>query len=274
MRTTGTLLVAVTSALLGGCITTQTMPDGSTKVRITANPAGIFGRSQEQPLPGTTETSQNLIGEDGVVSLIPTNHPLPGGEMLYLNGQFTYACMTELMYAAKSGASRLRERPDNACRQDYLIRQNELRRAGKPHDTAAPAFGSNTAAEAAYWQSLVERNIAILRGANRFSLRFGKIAIISKTGEISVKPAFAEAINNDYVRMLSVPADVPVVLDDPEFARRISSDPDNRRTGVGDWIACDATWEFLRTVDHNTGYNYGRFEVQFKTVQMGCREKK
>jgi hypothetical protein len=72
--------------------------------------------------------------------------------------------------------------------------------------------------------------------------------------------------------MLPVPVEVPVVLDDAAFAYRLSSDPDKRRTGGGDWIACDATWEFLRTVDHNTGYNYGRFEVQFKTVQMGCRE--
>gem|GEM_PF-3902716 len=35
MRTAGVLLLAAASALLGGGITTQKMPDGSTKVRIT-----------------------------------------------------------------------------------------------------------------------------------------------------------------------------------------------------------------------------------------------
>ncbi|AYK20532.1 hypothetical protein [Aeromonas veronii] len=149
--------------------------------------------------------------------------------MLYLNGQFTYTCMTELMYAAKSGANRLRERPDNECRQEYLIRQGELKRAGKPYDTSAPAFGSNTATEAAYWQSIVERNIAALRGANRFAIRFAKIANVSKTGAISVRPGFGEAQTNDYVKMLPVPVEVPVVLDDAAFAYRLSSD----RTSAG-----------------------------------------
>ena len=266
MRTAGVLLLTAASALLGGCITTQTMPDGSTKVRITNDPSVIASSPLGRLLPGSTETSQGVVGADGVVSLIPTKHPLPDRGMLYLNGQFTYTCMTELMYAAKSGANRLRERPDEGCRQEYLIRQGELKRAGKPYDTSAPAFGSNTATEAAYWQSLVERNIAALRGANRFAIRFANIANVSKTGAISVRPGFGEAQTNDYVKMLPVPVEVPVVLDDAAFAYRL------RSTGFSDGIACDATWEFLRTVDHNTGYNYGRFEVQFKTVQMGCRE--
>lgn len=132
--------------------------------------------------------------------------------------------------------------------------------------TLAPAFGSNTATEAAYWQSLVERNIAPLRGANRFAIRFANIANVSKTGAISVWPGFGEAQTNDYVKMLPVPVEVPVVLDDAAFAYRLSS------TGFSDGIACDATWEFLRNCGSQHRLQLWPSRCNLSTVQMGCRE--
>jgi len=103
----------------------------------------------------------------------------------------------------------------------------------------------------------VERNIAVLRGANRFAIRFTQIASVNKTtGTITVRPGFGMSRSSNGVNMVLVPAEVPVVLDDTEFVDRLK----NERDG---WVACDATWEFLRTVG---------LEVQFKTVQMACRE--
>jgi len=270
MRTAGVLLLAAASALLGGCITTQKMPDGSTKVRITNAPSvtGSGSGPLGGLLPGATETSQGLVGvdgvvgADGVVSLIPKTNPLPNGPLMYLNGQFAYSCMSELLYAAKSGANRLRERVDSICRTRYLVRQSELKRAGKPYDTSAPR--ATSAEAAAYWQSLVERNIAALRGANRFAVRVKQIAHINKTtGMLSVRPGLAGRVDGDPVNMVTVPADVPVVADDAELVNHL-------KTRGGGFIICGAIWEFLRIVDHNTGNAGGRFEMQFKAAQMEC----
>lgn len=136
MRTAGVLLLTAASALLGGCILADDAGRQHPRCRSpTTRPSS----------PATVGPSVARLYRDEprrrrcrrVVSLIPTKHPLRDRGMLYLNGQFTYTCMTELMYAAKSGANRLRERPDKECRQEYLIRQGELKRAGKPYDTCA-----------------------------------------------------------------------------------------------------------------------------------------
>lgn len=266
------VLLASAALVLAGCVTTQTMPDGSTKVRITNKPTSNAESTQGNGLPGSA-VSGGITDGNGVVSLIPVDSPNKprGAYPVFLGGRFTYECMTELLYAAKNGTEVHKQRGAD-CRQEYLIRQKELKRAGKPYDTKAPVFGLNPASDNAYWQALVDETLTTLRGAKQFQIRFAKIAKISPSGQITVRPSFGNDSTNNYVMLRTVPADVPVLLDDVTFANKISTNPDNRKNGFGDWITCTGAVNFLGTVDHKTGNNYGRYEVQFNAVQMGCKE--
>lgn len=268
-----TASVAVLTALLSlsGCVTTEKLADGSTRVSLNTDP-----RLMAKTLKGESEPlakAAPLVDEQGNVSLIPQVNPLGRNRgNLYLGGRFNYSCMTEFVYSAKSGLGKLRDRADEACKQDYLARQSELRRKGLPHDAAAPVYGSNRAEEDAYWNALSVQTVSDLSRASQFSIRFAKIVEVAKDGGLSIQPSIGEAVTNDYVRMMPVPASVPVIIEDAAFASRLSSDPDKRKTGVGDWVSCDAVWHFVGTKDRNTGYSYGRYEVQFATKQMGCQE--
>lgn len=264
-------LISTVIFILAGCVTTETLPDGSTKVRITNNPNAATGAVSSNITPG----ANNITDANGVVSLIPVDSPnKPRGDYpLYIGGRFTYECMIELLYAAKSGNSVQKTR-NESCRQEYLIRQKELKQAGKPYDSKAPIFGVNPTADAAYWQLLVDETLTILRGAKQFQIRFAKMIKVSNTGQLTVRPSVGDDVNNNYVVLRTVPANVPVILDNTAFSNKISNNLNYRKTGFGEWISCTATIDFMNTIDHQTGYNYGRYEVQFHTSQMGCKEAK
>lgn len=256
---------------LAGCVTTKTMPDGSTMVRVTNKP----DTKEESTATGSSSSivRGGITDGNGTVSLIPVDSPNKprGSYPLYLNGRFTYECMTELLYAAKNGTEVDPKRNEN-CRQEYLLRQKDLKRSGKSYDQDAPVYGLNKALENQYWEKLVSETIVTLRAAKQFQIRFSKIAKISATGKITVRPSVGSESTNNYVILRPIPADVPVLLDDINFANKISSNPDNRKSGFGHWISCTAIANFVGTEDHKTGSSYGRYEVQFNTVQMGCKE--
>lgn len=174
------ILLLLATAAMAGCVTTEQMPDGTTKIRFSDE--AVSSLTSMMPNALVTGVAGGAGGE--AVNLIPTISPLGTGEPLYLNGRFELQCASALLYSAKSGRP-LDAQISNRCRSSYFLRQEQLRMAGKSYDRGAPAYDpSNPPNE--YWSTVVSRTVNQLAAKDKFTARFAGYPRIESGGGITI----------------------------------------------------------------------------------------
>lgn len=268
----GPLLTVVCATVLSGCLTTTKMPDGSTQVRfsddtaksiVSAVPAGL-----RPSLSGSAATAGSTNGN---LDLIAVANPL-SGDMMYLNGRFSFECTAALLYSAKSGAP-LGKNIDDSCRITDLIDQSRRRRSGLPYDHSAPAMTDPESVQLAYWASIRQQTIAQLAPMRQFHTRIGGFPRVSKTGPITMKLGFLGEVTGTYAVMYTVPRLTPLVIPDKSYERRLRASDGGG--GVGEATACDAILTFDKAVDKGPPAQpdgkYSRYEVLFTVASLACQ---
>lgn len=266
------ILPMLAAVAMAGCVTTEQMPDGTTKIRFSDE--AVSSLTSMMP----TGVVNGMAGGTGIggLDLIPTmNHDT--GEFLYLDGRFDYECTAALLYSAKSGAP-LNATINNTCRQQYLIRQQENKMAGKPYDHAAPAF-SGGSADQAYWASLSGRLISQLAAQNQFKTRFASIPRYDNTGKLFITVGFLGRGKGDGYSLVTNPQRTPVAFSDPAAEAQVRSRASRLKTDLGESTRCDVVLATKRALDKGpkpAGINasdYARYEVQFTVASMSCKNK-
>ena len=264
------LLALGCTAGLTGCITTQKMPDGTTKIRFTDETASsLVSMMPTSVVPMLSGTNSNSL------DLNPTLSSIGTGEWLYLNGRFDYECMSSMLYSAKSRAA-IDAETNDTCRDRYFLRQQQLKRAGKSYDRGAPAFNPANP-PAAYWQSVSGKTISQLASMSEFNTRFEGLPRIDSVGRVSIKVGFLGAAKGQDVRLTTVPERTPVVMDDAAFEASMKSRSAQMITDVGEMSACNANLSVASAVDKGRRpaniptSEFSRYEVRFTVIAMGCK---
>ena len=250
-----TILLMFTAAITG-CMTTQTMPDGSTRVSINAPEMGQLGLNK---------STQSVVDGDGNVSLVPTAQGA-NNEPLYLAGQFNYTCAKYLVYRAQSN-SVPKSLADDSCRIDYYARQEWLKRQGKSHDQSAIGLVTRPNDQKIHWGLKRDSVLNEISKATAVSFQFKGLATVGKDGKISIKPAFgADSAQDDF--RLQLPASVPAIIENPADARKVADNLASRRTSIGEPLVCTGVARFVKAED--TSQQYGRYLAVYDVTSMGC----
>lgn len=266
------ILPMLAAAAMAGCVTTEQMPDGTTKIRFSDEAVS----SLTSMMPDALVTGVAGGAGRGSVNLIPTTSPLGTGELLYLNGQFDLECASALLYSAKSGRPMDKQISDS-CRSSYFLRQSQLRMAGKPYDRGAPAFDPSNPPEA-YWAKVVGRTVSQLAAAEQFTARFAGYPRVEKGGQITISVRLPGETHGMHASLGTTPARTPVVLDDGQFEREVRQRATRTSGQVADIIACDAVLAYNSTVDNGprpasiATSAYTRYQVLFTVASMGCKD--
>lgn len=266
------ILLLLATAAMAGCVTTEQMPDGTTKIRFSDE--AVSSLTSMMPNALVTGVAGGAGGE--AVNLIPTISPLGTGEPLYLNGRFELQCASALLYSAKSGRP-LDAQISNRCRSSYFLRQEQLRMAGKSYDRGAPAYDpSNPPNE--YWSKVVSRTVNQLAAKDKFIARFAGYPRIESGGGITISVRLLGESQGTYAALATTPARTPVVLDDAGFELGMRQRAARVGNQVVDAIACDAVLAYSKTVDKGPrpssidASSYTRYEVLFTVASMGCKD--
>lgn len=266
------LLPLLATVTLSGCMTTERMPDGTTKIRISDDAA----KSLASLMPGGVVTGLSGSGGSGQLDLNPTQSPLKTSEWLYFNGQHDFECATAFMYAAKT-AKQMDAQLDGDCRDRYLQRQQLLKRAGKTYDRSAPMADPTNPPEA-YWRSLSGRLISQLAAIDSFPARFGSLPQQDRYGRYTIKANFLGAVMGQPVALATIPALIPVTIDDAGFEAKMRAESSRLNTNGGGWVSCSSVLVFDSAVDKGrrpakiSSSEYSRYEVRFKVASMGCKD--
>lgn len=259
---------------LSGCLTTQEMPDGSTRIRVSDETStSLASLMPSGVLPMVSGNSNS--GVSGGMDLNPSLSTLGTGEWMYLNGRFDYECMSALLFSAKSGQQMDAETSDT-CRDRYFLRQQQLKRAGKAYDRGAPAYDPANP-PTAYWKTVSAQTISQLAGMSQFKTRFEGLPRFDKAGQLSVKVGFLGAAKGQDTRLVTVPDRTPVVIADAGFESGMRSRSAQMKTDVGEMSACSAVLSVVNAVDKGRrparipSSEYSRYEVQFQVASMGCK---
>lgn len=259
-------------AAMAGCVTTQKMPDGTTKIRFTDEAASSLASMMPSSVMPLLSGSP---GGSGGLDLNPTLSPLGTGEWLYLAGKYDYECMSAMLYSAKSGHPMVADISET-CRDRYFLRQQQLKRAGKSYDRGAPAFDPSNP-PAAYWQTVSGQTISQLASMGQFNTRFEGLPRIDRSGQISIKVGFLGAAKGQDIKLTTVPDRTPVAMDDASFAAGMKSRSAQMNTDIGEMSACSAVLSVASAVDNGRrpasipASEYSRYEVRFNVAAMGCK---
>ncbi|MBF8660097.1 hypothetical protein [Pseudomonas putida] len=264
------LLPMLTTMALAGCVTTEQMPDGRTKIRFSDDTVS----SLTSMMPAAMATGiAGGAGSEGGLDLIATL-PSSSGEFLYLGGRFDAECTAALFYSAKSGKP-LANKIDRSCRIRYLARQQDLKAIGKPYDRAAPV-GELEGSHHPYWDSLTRRVIGQLAAQKQFKTRVGVIPRYDKAGTPFVTLGFLGQGKSEDYALRTTPAPAPVVFSDPAYGAQMRATAVRRQTDLGESIKCEAWLEPQGAVDLgrkppsvNTS-DFARYVVPMKITSMGC----
>lgn len=260
------------AAAMSGCMTTEEMPDGTTKIRFSDEAV----KSMTSMMP--KELIDGLAGAGGGddLDLIPVRNRPASNELTYLGARFDYPCTAALMYSAQSGKP-LDGKMSDVCRQRYLIRQHEYKQAGLPHDRSAPDFDAYNSNQA-YWASLTRKIIDQLAKKQRFNTRFTGIPRAESNGRLSIAVGFVSEGKNSQNYGLGVrPSRTDVVFSDPDFEKQMRSKMAQMKTAVGDATMCEVVLSPRGAVDNGPkpasvyASDYTRYEALFNLVSMSCR---
>lgn len=262
-------------AALVGCVTTEQMPNGTTKIRFSDQTVSSLTSMMPDALVKGVAGGSGGSGGEGL-NLVPSVSPLGTGELLYLNGQFDLECASALLYSAKSGRP-METRINNSCMSNYYVRQSQLRMAGKPFDREAPAYDSPTLQEG-YWAKVVSRTVSQLAATNQFTTRFVGHPRVERDGQITMSVRLPGETQGVHVALATTPARTPVLLDDGQFELQVRQRAARTSGLIADSIACDAVLAYSKTVDRGPRPSgiatsaYSRYEVLFTVASMGCRD--
>ncbi|MBK4987441.1 hypothetical protein [Pseudomonas sp. S36] len=265
------ILPVVVTVAMAGCVTTEQMPDGTTKIRFSDETVS----SLTSMMPNGVVNGLAGGAAGGELDLIPVLNPLGNGQYLYLGGRYEYKCAAAMLYSAKSGKP-LDAKVSDDCQQYYLIRQDDLKSAGKPYDRAAPAYDAVNPPRA-YWQSLTARTISQLAAQNQFTTRFTGMPRFDNGRNLYITVGFlGEAKGQDYA-LVTTPARTPVVINDGDFEAKMRSKAAALNTRVGDMTLCDAVLIPKGAVDKGrkpaniSSADYAQHEVRFTVASLSCK---
>ncbi|MFK0093877.1 hypothetical protein [Pseudomonas sp. NPDC090592] len=266
------ILPVLAAAAMAGCVTTEQMPDGTTKIRFSDEAVS----SLTSMMPSGLVTGVAGGAGSGGLDLIPTKSQTGSGLYLYFNGRYDFACASALLYSAKSGQD-LDSNTNASCRDGYFQRQAELRLAGNPYDRAAPTYDARNPPDA-YWARLKGQTIGQLAATQQFTTRFTAIPRVDSNGNITITPGFMGEGSGRHVALVTTPHRIPVVMDDAGFAAQMRSKASKLNTRSGEWTTCDAVLAYSSTVDRGrrpasiAASEYLQYEVQFTVASMSCRD--
>lgn len=266
-------LIALASTALTGCLTTTKMHDGSTRIGLDTQQ--IFSGTPLESL-GMPVANNPAASGSGVLDLVPTLSPLNGRQFLYLGGKHNLSCAAAMLYSAKSDTP-LEQSVDASCRDSYLNRQQQLKRAGRDYDRNAPSAGDTLQAQA-YWNSLRSATTARLGSMNQIRTRFTAMPQFNNDGAMSIRVRFLGGEPGQYAALHSVPVQTPVYLADKAFEAQQQLDRIRTNSKSASFVTCDATLNIDRAVDNGprprsaAASEYTRFVVQYYVDSMGCRD--
>ncbi|HDS1733922.1 hypothetical protein [Pseudomonas sp. BP8] len=266
------ILPVLAAVAMAGCVTTEQMPDGTTKIRFSDE--AVSSLTSMMPA-GVVTGVANGTGGSGL-DLVPTRNPARSGQYLYFNGQYDYECAAALLYSAKSGQSMDAE-TSSKCRQRYFSRQQELKMAGKPYDRAAPAYDAYNPPEA-YWATLTGRTTSQLAAMEQFSTRFTGMPRIDRAGNISIIVGFLGVAKGQHTALVTTPERTPVAINDAGFEAQMRSKAARLNARGSEMTSCDAVLAYHSAVDKGRrpagvrASDYARYEVRFTVASMGCQD--
>ena len=268
-----TLILPILAAVaMAGRVTTEKMPDGTTKIRFSDEAAN----SLASLMPTGVVTGIAGGAGSGGLDLNYSLSPLNSGEYLYLNGQYDFECAAAMLYSAKSGQP-MDAKISKTCRDGYFLRQEQLRMAGKPYDRGVPAYDPANPSNA-YWEKVAGRTVSQLAPINQFKVRFAGYPRVDRNGNISIRVSFMGAADGQYADLVTTPERTPVVLDDAGFAQGMRKRVAELNTQIGELIACEAVLGYSKAVDKGprpssiSAGDYSRYEVRFTVASMGCKD--
>ncbi|HEN8733384.1 TPA: hypothetical protein U8207_001773 [Pseudomonas putida] len=265
-------LPMLAAVAMAGCVTTEQMPDGKTKIRFSDEAVS----SLTSMMPSGLVSAVGGGASSGELDLIPTKSLAGSGLYLYFNGRYDFACASALLYSAKSGQD-LDKNTNASCRDRYFQRQAELKLAGSPYDRAAPSYDARNPPDA-YWGKLKGQTLGQLASTQQFAARFTAIPRIDSNGSITITPGFMGEGSGRHVALVTTPHRIPVVMDDAGFATQMRSQASRLNTRSGEWTTCDAVLAYTSTKDRGrrpatiSANEYLQYEVQFTVASMSCRD--
>ncbi|HGM5584233.1 TPA: hypothetical protein ACKP2Y_000532 [Pseudomonas putida] len=266
------ILPVLAAVAMAGCVTTEQMPDGTTKIRFSDETVS----SLTSMMPNGLVTGVAGGAGSGGLDLIPTKSPVGNGQYLYFNGQYDYTCASALLYSAKSGKELDRD-VNEECRDRYFQRQLALKLAGKPYDRAAPAYDADNPPDA-YWARLKGRTLARLAATQQFATRFGGLPRVDRNGNITISVGFMGVGSGQHVALTTTPQRIPVVMEDAGFAAQMRTQSAKQNTEVGDWTTCDAVLAYNSVADRGARPaniapgDYMQYVVRFTVSSLSCKD--
>lgn len=264
------LLPMLAAVALAGCVTTEQMPDGRTKIRFSDDTVSSLTSMMPSAM---VDGAAGGAGNKGELDLIATLVSR-SGEFLYLGGRFDFECTAALFYSAKSGKP-LDTTINDSCRVRYLARQQDLKADGKPYDRAAPVFDVDNP-QRGYWDSLTDRVIGQLAAQKQFKTRVGVVPRYDKSGVPFVTIGFLGQGKREDYALKTTPAPAPVVFSDPAYGAQVRANAIRRNTDLGESLKCEALLEPQSAVDLgrkppnvNTD-DFSRYVVPMKITSMSC----
>ncbi|WP_256221948.1 hypothetical protein [Pseudomonas sp. NBRC 111127] len=265
------MLPVLAAVAMAGCVTTEQMPDGTTKVRFSDETVS----SLTSMMPSSLVKGMAGGAGSGALDLIPTKSLAGSGLYLYFNGRYDFACASALLYSAKTGQD-LDKDTNETCRDRYFQRQAKLKRAGLPYDRAAPSYDAHNPPDA-YWAQLKGQILGQLANTQQFAARFTSISSFDKNGNLTMVPGFMGDGSGRHVALVTVPARIPVVMEDPGSEARMRSQASRLNTRAGQWTTCYAVLAYDSTRDRGRrpvtvlASEYLQYEVRFKVASISCR---
>jgi hypothetical protein len=249
-----------------GCVTTERMPDGKTRIRFSDDTAN----SLASLMPAAVVPGNFAAASGGELDLLAKKSAAGGGVYLYFNGRYDFTCASALLYSAKSGRP-LSESDNVGCRDRYYQRQLALKQAGQPYDRAAPAYDAYNPNNE-YWEKLKGQTLGQLATTQQFATRTSTSTQLERDGTYTITLKFAGNGGGVHVALVPQPFRVPVVMENAvEQAKLRNGIP------IDDWVTCNALLDYDRTVDrgqrprHIAPDAYRQYEVRFNVASVSCK---
>ncbi|NIE78108.1 hypothetical protein F3J45_27145 [Pantoea sp. Ap-967] len=266
------ILPMLAAAAMAGCVTTERMPDGTTKVRFSDEAVS----SLTSIMPSGLVTGAANGSSGGGLNLLPTKSQAGSGLYLYFDGRYDFNCASALLYSAKSGKE-LDKNTNDSCRDRYFLRQSELKLAGNAYDRAAPSYDVRNPPDA-YWSKLKAQTVGQLASTQQFAARFTAMPRLDSQGNITMTAGFMGEGGGQHVALVTTPHRIPVVMEDAGFAAQVRSNAAKRNSEFGNWTTCDAVLVYSSTVDRGRrpaniiASEYLQYEVRFTVSSMSCKD--
>jgi len=264
------LLPILAGLALVGCVTTERMPDGKTRIRFSDDTANSL--ASLMPTGAVSALSASATGGNGELNLIATKNPLRNADELYFNGQYGFECAAGLLYSAKSGQP-LDADISETCRHSYVHRQTQLKLEGRPHDRRATEYDPSKPLKA-YWAEVTGRTISQLSMIQQFPTSIGKMGTIGRDGTITITMGFHGNYGEPRSTLTTTPVRIPVVIDDAAFEQSIRNEAARLESDSVGFLACDAVLAYDKAIDRGPrhgGDHSPRYVVNFTVPSIHCR---